>query len=163
VKKSPFKIGYGYDVHRLVPDRELIIGGVNIPSDKGLLGHSDADVLIHAIMDALFGAAGLGDIGKHFPDSDETYKDADSLQLLRETIKIIREKNLEIGNIDSTIIAEAPKMSPYIEKMCENIAAALEILPENINIKATTEEGLGFTGSGEGIAAQAVALLYQPA
>jgi 2-C-methyl-D-erythritol 2,4-cyclodiphosphate synthase len=153
------KIGTGYDVHRLVSDRKLIIGGVNIPSDKGLLGHSDADVLIHAIMDALFGAAGLGDIGRHFPDSDNKYKDANSLDLLSETIRIIREKNLEIGNIDTTIIAEKPKLSPYIDEMKINIAKALETAPENINIKATTEEGLGFTGSGEGIAAQAVALL----
>jgi 2-C-methyl-D-erythritol 2,4-cyclodiphosphate synthase len=161
VKKPPFKIGYGYDVHRLVPDRKLIIGGVLIPSDKGLLGHSDADVLTHAIMDALFGAAALGDIGRHFPDSDEQYKNADSLKLLSETAEKIREINLEIGNIDSTIIAQSPKMSPHIEKMRENIAAALKIPVENINIKATTEEGLGFTGSGEGIAANAVSLLFQ--
>jgi 2-C-methyl-D-erythritol 2,4-cyclodiphosphate synthase len=153
------KIGTGYDVHRLVSDRKLIIGGVLIPSDKGLLGHSDADVLIHAIMDALFGAAGMGDIGRHFPDSDLSYKDANSLDLLRETIRIIREKSLEIGNIDATIIAEKPKLSPYIKEMKINIAKALDTAPENINIKATTEEGLGFTGSGEGIAAQAVALL----
>jgi 2-C-methyl-D-erythritol 2,4-cyclodiphosphate synthase len=153
------KIGTGYDVHRLTAGRKLIIGGVNIPFDKGLLGHSDADVLVHAIMDALFGAAGMGDIGRHFPDSDDKYKDANSLNLLRETIRIIRKKSLEIGNIDATVIAEKPKLSPYIEEMKNNIAAALEISPENINIKATTEEGLGFTGSGEGIAANAVTLL----
>jgi 2-C-methyl-D-erythritol 2,4-cyclodiphosphate synthase len=163
VKKPPFKIGYGYDVHRLVPDRKLIIGGVLIPSDKGLLGHSDADVLIHAIIDSLLGAATLGDIGRHFPDSDEQYKNADSLKLLSKTAEKIREKNLEIGNIDSTIIAQSPKMSPHIEKMRENIAAALKIPLENINIKATTEEGLGFTGCGEGIAANAVSLLFYSA
>lgn len=151
------RIGMGYDVHRLIEGRKLIIGGVKIPFEKGLLGHSDADVLLHAIKDALLGAAALGDIGKHFPDNDEKYKDADSLMLLKEVDKLIREKGYVVNNIDATIIAESPKMAPHIEKMRENIATALDVSKDQINVKATTTEGLGFTGKGEGIAAQAIA------
>ena len=152
-------IGMGYDVHRLVSDRDLIIGGVKIPYEKGLLGHSDADVLLHAIMDALLGAAALGDIGKHFPDTDPKYKGADSLALMREVGKMLVENRFLIENIDATIIAQAPKMRPYIDEMRQNIADALEIEISQVNVKATTEEGLGFTGSGEGISSQAVCLL----
>ena len=155
-------IGMGYDVHRLVEGRDLIIGGVNIPYEKGLLGHSDADVLLHAIMDALLGAAALGDIGKHFPDTDPKYKGADSVALLREVGKMLNENHYLIENIDATIIAQAPKMRPHIDKMRENIAAALGIELSQINVKATTEEGLGFTGSGEGISSQAICLLTSP-
>lgn len=153
------RIGMGYDVHRLVEDRPLILGGVNIPYEKGLLGHSDADCLLHAIMDSLFGAAALGDIGKHFPDSDERYKGADSLKLLEEVRKMIDEKEYIIGNIDATIIAQKPKMSPFIPEMRRKIAETLVIEEDRINIKATTEEGLGFTGEGLGIACQSIALL----
>ncbi|MCX7904871.1 MAG: 2-C-methyl-D-erythritol 2,4-cyclodiphosphate synthase [Caloramator sp.] len=153
------RIGHGYDVHRLVEGRKLILGGVEIPYERGLLGHSDADVLVHAIMDAILGAAALGDIGRHFPDTDEKFKGADSLKLLQEVKKIIDIKGYFISNIDATIIAQRPKLMPYIEKMRENISKILEINIDCINIKATTEEGLGFTGSGEGIAAHAVALL----
>lgn len=153
------RIGMGYDVHRLVEERNLIIGGVNIPYEKGLLGHSDADVLIHAIMDSLLGAAALGDIGKHFPDSDGKYKDISSVQLLKEVKKLLEHKGYEILNIDATIIAQSPKMAPHIESMRENIASALKISVDMINIKATTEEGLGFTGKGEGIAAQSISLI----
>ncbi|SFV00680.1 2-C-methyl-D-erythritol 2,4-cyclodiphosphate synthase [Butyrivibrio sp. INlla21] len=155
-------IGMGYDVHRLVEGRDLIIGGVNIPYEKGLLGHSDADVLLHAIMDALLGAAALGDIGKHFPDTDPKYKGADSVALLREVGKMLDENHYLIENIDATIIAQAPKMRPHIDKMRENIAEALGIELSQINVKATTEEGLGFTGSGEGISSQAICLLTSP-
>ncbi|RKM62968.1 2-C-methyl-D-erythritol 2,4-cyclodiphosphate synthase [Butyrivibrio sp. XB500-5] len=155
-------IGMGYDVHRLVEGRDLIIGGVNIPYEKGLLGHSDADVLLHAIMDALLGAAALGDIGKHFPDTDPKYKGADSVALLREVGKMLNENHYLIENIDATIIAQAPKMRPHIDKMRENIAEALGIELSQINVKATTEEGLGFTGSGEGISSQAICLLTSP-
>jgi len=151
------RIGMGYDVHRLVEGRDLILGGVKVPYEKGLLGHSDADVLVHAIMDALLGAAALGDIGKHFPDTDPVYEGISSIKLLEQVGKLIEEKLYVIGNIDATIIAQRPKMVPYIEKMRQNIADALNIELNQINIKATTEEGLGFTGSGEGIAAQAVA------
>ncbi|SFA88293.1 2-C-methyl-D-erythritol 2,4-cyclodiphosphate synthase [Acetitomaculum ruminis DSM 5522] len=153
------RIGTGYDVHRLVEGRDLIIGGVKIDYKMGLLGHSDADVLLHAIMDALLGAAALGDIGKHFPDSDERYKGADSIMLLKEVKKICQNKGYKVGNVDATIIAQEPKMAPHIEKMRENVAKALEIEIDCINIKATTEEHLGFTGELLGISAQAVALL----
>jgi 2-C-methyl-D-erythritol 2,4-cyclodiphosphate synthase len=153
------KIGMGYDVHKLVPDRKLIIGGVEIPHNMGLLGHSDADVLIHAIMDSLLGAAGLGDIGKHFPDTDSRYKGISSVKLLEHVAKLLEENSYVIGNIDATIIAQKPKMLPHIEKMKENIADALKISPSLVNIKATTEEGLGFTGSEQGISAASVALL----
>jgi len=153
------RIGHGYDVHRLVKKRKLIMGGVEIPSRVGLLGHSDADVLVHAIMDALLGAAGLGDIGRHFPDTDEQYKDCSSLDLLREVSFMLQTKNYQIGNIDATIIAQEPKMQPYIELMVRNIAAICMIEEERINIKATTEEHLGFTGDGLGISAHAVCLL----
>ena len=153
------RIGHGYDVHRLVEGRTLILGGVNIPYEKGLLGHSDADVLVHAIMDALLGAAALGDIGKHFPDSDESYKNADSIELLKKVIELISKKGYAIENIDSTIIAQAPKLAPFIEKMRENIAAVCKIGIEQINVNATTEEKLGFTGEGLGISAHAVCII----
>lgn len=157
------RIGTGYDVHRLTSDRKLIIGGVEIPYEKGLLGHSDADVLLHAVMDALLGAAALGDIGKHFPDTDPAYKDISSIKLLERVGTLLEEHLFFIENIDATIIAQAPKMRPYMEDMRKNIAAALGIETSQINVKATTEEGLGFTGSGEGIAAQAVCMLTTPA
>ena len=151
------RIGQGYDVHRLVEGRRLILGGVEIPYEKGLLGHSDADVLVHALMDALLGAAALGDIGKLFPDSDPAYEGADSLALLKIVAGRVREAGLEIENVDATVLAQAPKLAPHILQMRGNIAAALCVDP--VSVKATTEEGLGFTGRGEGIAAQAVALL----
>ncbi len=153
------RIGLGYDVHKLTEDRKLIIGGVDIPYDKGLLGHSDADVLIHAIMDSILGALALGDIGKHFPDTDEEYKGADSMKLLEHVYNLITSKGYKIGNIDSTIIAQSPKMAPYIEIMRNNISKVLNTNIENINIKATTEEGLGFTGAKQGIASQSICLL----
>lgn len=153
------RVGMGYDVHRLAEDRELILGGVKIPHEKGLLGHSDADVLLHAVMDALLGAAALGDIGKHFPDTDPQYKGASSMKLLEHVGKLIEDKLYVIENIDATIIAQRPKMAPYIEEMRRNIASALHLEADQINVKATTEEGLGFTGTGEGISAQAVACL----
>ena len=153
------RIGTGYDVHKLVEGRRLIIGGVEIPYEKGLLGHSDADVLVHAVMDALLGAAALGDIGKHFPDSDPKYKGADSLMLMREVRRILSENGFEVGNVDATIIAQAPKMSPHIDTMRRNIADALGLDVSQVSVKATTEERLGFTGRGEGISAQAVALI----
>lgn len=156
------RIGMGYDVHRLAEDRALIIGGVEIPYEKGLLGHSDADVLLHAVMDALLGAAALGDIGRHFPDTDNAYKDADSMELLRKVGELLEEQAFLIENIDATIIAQAPKMRPYIDQMRENIAGALKIEVEQVNVKATTEEGLGFTGAGEGISAQAICMLATP-
>lgn len=156
------RIGMGYDVHRLVEDRELIIGGVKIPYEKGLLGHSDADVLVHAVMDALLGAAALGDIGKHFPDTDPAYKGADSVFLLKKVGELLEQEGFFIENIDATIIAQAPKMRPYIDKMRENMANALEIDISQINVKATTEEGLGFTGTGEGISSQAICMLTSP-
>ena len=152
----------GYDVHRLTKERELIIGGVKIPYEMGLLGHSDADVLLHAIMDALLGAAALGDIGKHFPDTDPQYKGISSIKLLEHVGKLLEENCFLIENIDATIIAQAPKMRPHIDRMRENIAKALGIDVEQVNVKATTEEGLGFTGAGEGIASQAVCLLTSP-
>lgn len=153
------RVGMGYDVHRLVEGRDLIIGGVKIPYEKGLLGHSDADVLLHAIMDALLGAAALGDIGKHFPDTDERFKGADSRALLREVARMLDEENYLIENIDATIIAQAPKMRPHIDAMRQNIADDLGIEVSQVNVKATTEEGLGFTGSGEGISSQAICSL----
>lgn len=153
------RIGQGFDVHQLVTGRKLIIGGVDIPFEKGLLGHSDADVLLHAICDAILGAAALGDIGKHFADTDAKYKDIDSRILLRVVKQKITESGYQIGNVDATIIAQAPKMAPHIALMVSNIAADLGIEPNAVNVKATTTEKLGFTGRGEGIAAQAVALL----
>ena len=156
------RIGQGYDVHKLVEDRKLIIGGVEIPYEKGLLGHSDADVLLHAIMDALLGAAALGDIGKHFPDTDEKYKGADSVKLLEKVGEMLAEQAFYIENIDATIIAQKPKMRPYIDTMRQNIANALQIDISQVNVKATTEEGLGFTGNGEGISSQAICMLATP-
>ena len=153
------RIGMGYDVHKLVPNRDLILGGVKIPHELGLLGHSDADVLLHSIMDALLGAAALGDIGKHFPDTDPAYKGADSVKLLEHVGRLIREAGYSIENIDATIIALRPKMRPHIDTMRRNIKEALGIELDQINVKATTEEGLGFTGSEEGISAQAICLL----
>lgn len=153
------RVGMGYDVHKLVEDRELILGGVKIPYEKGLLGHSDADVLLHAIMDALLGAAALGDIGKHFPDTDPAYKGVSSMELLEHVGRLVEDQLYVIGNIDATIIAQKPKMAPYISQMRKNVAGALHLREEQVNIKATTEEGLGFTGAGEGISAQAVAAL----
>lgn len=153
------RIGLGYDVHRLVKDRDLILGGVKIPHELGLLGHSDADVLIHAIMDSLFGASALGDIGKHFPDTDPKYKGISSVKLLEEVGKLLYKNNFTIGNIDATIIAEKPKMAPHIMEMRNNIAKALKIDVNRINVKATTEEGLGFTGEKLGISSQAICLL----
>lgn len=153
------RIGTGYDVHRLVEDRALILGDVVIPYEKGLLGHSDADVLLHAIMDALLGAAALGDIGRHFPDSKEEYKGVSSMELLREVKRMLDEELFIVENIDATIIAQKPKMAPYLQEMRENIAGVLQLDVSQVNVKATTEEGLGFTGSGEGIASQAVCLL----
>lgn len=153
------RIGLGYDVHRLVDERALILGGVTIPYEKGLLGHSDADVLIHAIMDSLLGASALGDIGKHFPDTDPKYKGISSIKLLKEVGNLLKKNGFSINNIDSTIIAQKPKMAPYIQTMRENIASALSIELNQINVKATTEEGLGFTGTGEGISSQSICLL----
>ena len=153
------RIGEGYDVHRLTENRRLVLGGVEIPYEKGLLGHSDADALLHALMDAMLGALALGDIGKHFPDTDERYKGIDSRELLRHTAALIREKGWELGNADMTIIAQAPKMAPHIQTMRANIAADLGTDIDNVSVKATTEEKLGFTGAGEGIAARAVVLL----
>ena len=155
------RVGMGYDVHKLVEERELILGGVNIPHTLGLLGHSDADVLLHAIMDALLGAAALGDIGKHFPDTDEKYKGISSLKLLEHVGKLIEQEGYVIENIDATVIAQKPKLRPYIEEMEENIAKTLHIEKKQINVKATTEEHLGFTGEGLGISAQAVCLLNE--
>ena len=155
------RVGLGYDVHKLVNDRKLIIGGVEIPHDTGLLGHSDADVLIHAIMDSILGALALGDIGKHFPDTSNEFKDANSMKLLECVYKLIDDKGYKIGNIDATIIAQKPKMEPHIKQMRENISKTLKTDIENINIKATTEEGLGFTGKKEGIASQSICLLIK--
>lgn len=155
------RIGHGYDVHRLVENRPLILGGVNLPYEKGLLGHSDADVLVHAIVDALLGAAAMGDIGTWFPDSDPAYKGADSLKLLSVSCAMLRREGYEIGNIDATVLAQAPKLRSYIAEMRRNVASACGVAVERISIKATTEEGLGFTGSGEGMAAHAVCLLEE--
>lgn len=153
------RVGMGYDVHKLTAGRKLILGGVEIPYEKGLLGHSDADVAVHAIMDALLGAAALGDIGKHFPDTDPAYEGISSIELLRHVGELLDEKNYVIENIDATIIAQRPKLRPYIEEMEKNVAEALQIEKDQVNIKATTEEGLGFTGTGEGISAQAICAL----
>ena len=153
------RIGMGYDVHRLGTERKLILGGVTIPYEYGLIGHSDADVVVHAIMDALLGAAALGDIGKHFPDNDEQYKDISSIILLEHVGKLLKDNNYTIGNIDATIIAQKPKLAPYREQMVKNVAKALNINENQVCIKATTEEGLGFTGEGLGISSQAIALL----
>ena len=155
------RIGHGYDVHRLVENRDLIIGGVNIPHHTGLLGHSDADVLLHAISDSLLGAIAQGDIGKHFPDTDESYRGADSIILLSLVGEILKKEGYEVGNIDATVIAQAPKLAPYIPQMRLNIARALEIELDAVSVKATTEEGLGFTGEEKGIAACAVCLVYK--
>jgi 2-C-methyl-D-erythritol 2,4-cyclodiphosphate synthase len=153
------RIGHGFDVHQFAEDRDLIIGGVTIPYELGLVGHSDADVLLHAISDALLGAVAEGDIGKHFPDTDETYKDADSKKLLEEVVAIIRSKGFEISNVDSVVIAQKPKLAPYISEMCHVIAEILNVEVGQVNVKATTTEKLGFTGRGEGIAAEAICLL----
>ena len=153
------RIGHGYDVHRLVEGRKLILGGIDIPYEKGLLGHSDADVLLHAISDALLGAAALGDIGKHFPPDDPTFLGADSLMLLGRVNALLKEKGYVTGNVDATVIAQRPKLLPYIDEMRKNIASALDITVDCVSVKATTEEKLGFTGSGDGIAAHAVALI----
>lgn len=155
------RIGQGYDVHRLAEGRKLILGGVEIPFEKGLLGHSDADVLTHAVMDALLGAAGLGDIGQHFPDSDPKYAGADSLRLLAEVIEKLAQAGWLVGNVDSTIIAQRPRLAEHLPLMRQNLARIMGVLPEQVNVKATTEEKLGFTGAGEGIAAQAAALLVK--
>jgi len=158
---SEFFVGHGYDVHQLVEGRKLIIGGVDIPYEKGLLGHSDADVLVHAVMDALLGAAALGDIGQHFPDHDPRYSGADSLKLLEHVCALLHERGLRIGNIDCTVVAQRPKLAPYLDEMRSRIAAVCALRPERVNVKATTEEHLGFTGRGEGIAAHAVALIRE--
>ena len=157
------RIGQGYDVHRLTEGRKLILGGVEIPYEKGLLGHSDADVLVHAVMDALLGAAALGDIGQHFPDTDPAYKGISSIELLGKVGALLEEKGYVIENIDATIIAQRPKLASYRPQMEENIAEALHLDPFRVSVKATTEEGLGFTGSGEGIASQAITLLTETA
>lgn len=153
------RIGHGYDVHRLVEGRKLILGGVEIPFEKGLLGHSDADVLTHAVMDALLGAAGLWDIGQHFPDTDPAYAGADSLKLMDHVVELLREKGWKIGNVDATILAQRPKLAPHIPDMVKNLAAHMKVEPDQVNVKATTEEKLGFTGNGDGMAAHAVCLL----
>ena len=155
------RIGHGYDVHRLVPDRKLILGGVEIPYELGLDGHSDADVLLHAVMDALLGASAMGDIGGLFPDNDPKYKGIDSMLLLQEVVERITEKGYRLGNLDVTMIAQKPKMKPHIPQMIDNLARALRVAPSRINVKATTEERLGFTGSGEGMACHAVCLLEE--
>ena len=155
------RIGHGYDVHRLVEGRDLILGGVKIDYEKGLDGHSDADVLLHAVSDALLGAAGLGDIGRHFPDTDPKYKGADSLALLREVYQKISEKGFRVGNIDVTMVAQRPKLKDFIPQMQDNIAAAVGVTPDRVNVKATTEERLGFTGTGEGMSCHAVCLLEE--
>ncbi len=153
------RIGHGYDVHRLVEGRRLILGGVEVPHTLGLLGHSDADVLTHAVMDALLGAAGLGDIGRHFPDTDPAYAGADSLKLLDYVVELLEAQGWKVGNVDATILAQRPKLAPHLEQMRENLAARMKVKPEQVNVKATTEEKLGFTGAEEGIAAHAVCLL----
>ena len=153
------RIGHGYDVHRFSLDRDLILGGVKIPNDMGLLGHSDADVLLHAISDAILGAAALGDIGKHFPDTDPKYKGADSRVLLRHCVALIKEKGLKVSNIDATIVAQKPKLAPFIEEMVKNIASDCQVEISDVNVKATTEEGLGFTGELKGISAHAVCII----
>lgn len=153
------RVGYGYDVHRLVEERKLILGGVEIPFEKGLLGHSDADVLLHAVTDAMFGAAAMGDIGSHFPDTDPRYKGADSLLLLKECGELLKQAGWQVENIDSTIVAQRPKLLPYVPQMRENIARVLDLTIDQVSIKGKTEEGLGFTGNGEGMAVHAVCLI----
>ncbi len=160
---SDIRIGHGYDVHRLVEGRDLILGGVKIPYEKGLLGHSDADVLVHAVLDALLGATGEGDIGKHFPDTDDAYKGINSMLLAENVASLLLKKGYVISNIDATVIAQRPKLAPYIDEMRKNIASVFGISAERINIKATTEEKLGFTGSGEGISSHAVCIITRPA
>lgn len=161
MERWKMRIGQGYDVHRLAKDRKLILGGVEIPYEFGLLGHSDADVLTHAVMDALLGAAGMGDIGRHFPDTDPKYAGADSLKLLAAVVEKLANAGWKVGNIDSTIVAQRPKLAPYLPQMQKNLADVMGVQQSQVNIKATTEETLGFTGSGEGMAAQAVALLLR--
>jgi len=156
-----FRVGIGFDVHRFIEGRPLKIGGVEIPFDKGLFGHSDADVLLHAVSDAILGAVALGDIGKHFPDTDEKYRGADSLNLLAEVYKLLKKKGFKVVNVDSVVIAQKPKLAPYIDEMRKNIAAVLEISVESVSVKATTTEKLGFTGREEGIAAQAVVMVQE--
>ena len=156
------RIGHGYDVHRLVEGRPLVLGGVTVPWKLGLLGHSDADVLTHAVMDALLGAAALGDIGRHFPDHDPAYRGISSITLLRQVAALLRERQLAVGNVDATIVAQQPKLAPYLAGMRRNLAVCLGVAEDRINLKATTEEGLGFTGTGQGMAAHAVALLKEP-
>lgn len=158
---TDMRVGHGYDVHRLTPDRKLILGGQEIPFELGLLGHSDADVLTHAIMDALLGAAGLGDIGRHFPDTDPAYAGADSIKLLEYVTGLLNEQGWQVGNVDATILAQRPKLAPYIPAMGRCLAAAMGIAADRVNVKATTEEKLGFTGAGEGMAAHAVALIVK--
>ena len=153
------RIGHGYDVHRLTEGRKLILGGVEIPWERGLLGHSDADVLTHAVMDALLGAAGLGDIGTHFPDTDPAYAGADSLKLLEHVTALLEARGWAVGNVDATVLAQRPRLAPHIPLMRDNLARTMGVEPDRVNVKATTEEGLGFTGSGEGMAAHAVALI----
>jgi len=155
------RIGHGYDVHRLVEGRKLVLGGVEIPFERGLLGHSDADVLAHAVMDALLGAAALGDIGQHFPDNDPAYKGADSMVLLKRVVETLGKRGYEVGNVDATVLAQRPKLAPYIPLMREKLAQAMGVDPTRVSVKATTEEGLGFTGAGEGVAAHAVALINE--
>lgn len=155
------RIGHGYDVHKLVEGRKLILGGVEVPYERGLLGHSDADVLLHAVMDALLGACALGDIGGVFPDNDPAYAGADSRKLLDRVVALLREKGFRVGNVDVTVIAQAPKLAPFVPRMKENLSESLGIAPDRVNVKATTEEHLGFTGRGEGIAAHAVALVLE--
>ena len=159
---AELRIGHGYDVHRLTGGRKLILGGVDIPWEEGLLGHSDADVLTHAVMDALLGAAGLGDIGKLFPDHDPAYEGISSLVLLDRVCERLREEGWQVGNVDATVVAQRPKLAPYIPQMRQNLALHMGVPPEQVNVKATTEEGLGFTGTGQGMAAHAVALLKEP-
>ena len=156
---SGFRIGHGYDVHRLTAGRKLILGGVDVPFERGLLGHSDADVLTHAVMDALLGACALGDIGHLFPDSDPAYAGADSLRLLDEVVSRLRQRGYRVGNVDATVLAQAPKLAPYLEQMRRNLARRLQVPMDAVSVKATTEEGLGFTGTGDGIAAHAVCLV----
>ena len=161
MERLPFRIGHGYDVHRLVENRKLILGGVEIHSEKGLLGHSDADVLLHAVSDALLGALALGDIGKHFPDTDPAYAGADSLKLLELVVEKVREQGYAVGNLDATVLCQKPKLAPYIDSMREKIAAACDVSAEQVSVKATTEEKLGFTGEGLGISAHCVCLLVK--
>lgn len=161
MERLPFRIGHGYDVHRLVENRKLILGGVEIPYEKGLLGHSDADVLLHAVSDALLGALSLGDIGKHFPDTDPAYAGADSLKLLELVVEKVREQGYAVGNLDATVLCQKPKLAPYIGSMREKIAAVCGVSAEQVSVKATTEEKLGFTGEGLGISAHCVCLLVK--